>query len=55
VLAYLKWTVHFGWVKEHARIEGDELADRLAKEAAVGGRTSDIRRNTKRRDYNSRK
>jgi len=26
---------HFGWVKGHAGIEGKELVDRLAKEAAV--------------------
>jgi len=35
VLAHLKWTIHFGWVKGHAGIEGNELVDRLAKEAAV--------------------
>ena len=34
-LAHLKWTVHFGWEKGHAGIEGNELVDRLAKEAAV--------------------
>ena len=34
-LAHLKWTVHFVWVKGHAGIEGNELVDRLAKEAAV--------------------
>jgi len=34
-LAQLKWTIHFGWVKGHADIEGNELVDRLAKEAAV--------------------
>ena len=34
-LAHLKWTVRFGWVKGHARIEGNELVDRLAKEATV--------------------
>jgi len=34
-LAHLKWTIHFGWVKGHAGIVGNELVDRLAKEAAV--------------------
>jgi len=34
-LAHLKWIMHFGWVKGHAGIEGNELVDRLAKEAAV--------------------
>jgi len=27
--------VHFGWVKGHAGLEGNELVDSLAKEAAV--------------------
>jgi len=27
--------IHFGWVNGHAGIEGNELVDRLAKEAAV--------------------
>jgi len=36
-LAHLKWIMHFGWVKGQAAIEGDELLDRLAKEAAVEG------------------
>ena len=36
-LAHLKWTIHFGWVKGHAGTEGNELVDRLAKEAAVEG------------------
>ena len=30
-LAHLKWTMHFGWVNGHARIEGNELVGRLAK------------------------
>jgi ribonuclease HI len=34
-LMHLKWNMHFGRVKGHARIEGNELVDRLAKEAAV--------------------
>jgi ribonuclease HI len=27
--------MHFGWVKGHVRIEGNELVDKLTKEAAV--------------------
>jgi len=34
-LVHLKWIVHFGWVKGQAGIEGNELVDRFAKEAAV--------------------
>ena len=35
VMAHLKRTIHFDWVRGHAGIEGNELVDRLAKEAAV--------------------
>ena len=35
--AHLKWIMHFGWVKGHGGIEGNELVDRLAKGAAVEG------------------
>jgi len=34
-VGHLKWVVHLGWVKGHAGLEGNELVDRLAKEAAV--------------------
>jgi ribonuclease HI len=34
-LAHLKWTMHFDWVKGHTGIEGNEMMDRLTKEAAV--------------------
>jgi ribonuclease HI len=30
----LNWTIHFGWVKVHIGTEGNQEADRLAKEAA---------------------
>jgi ribonuclease HI len=34
-LTHSKWTIHFGWVKGHLGIEGNELVDRLAKAVAV--------------------
>jgi len=36
------WSVHFGWVKAHTGIEGNEVADTLAKEAAQEDENSDI-------------
>ena len=33
----LEWTVLFRWVKAHTEIQGNETADRLAKEAATEG------------------
>ena len=30
-----QWTVLFNWVKAHIRIEGNEMADQLAKKAAT--------------------
>jgi len=34
-LGHLKWIMHFGRVNGHAGIEGNDLVERLAKEAAV--------------------
>ena len=33
-LTQQNWTTYFGWVKAHAVIESNEIADTLAKEAA---------------------
>jgi len=34
ILERLNWTIEFSWVKTHTGIYGNELADRLAKDAA---------------------
>jgi ribonuclease HI len=46
----IRWTLFFNWVKAHVGIQGNEMADCLAKKAA----TEDIGQNTKR-DYNYRR
>ena len=33
----LRWTLFFNWVKAHVGIQGNEMADRLAKKAATEG------------------
>ena len=35
-----EWKIMFSWVKAHVGIYGNDLADRLAKEAARSDRTS---------------
>lgn len=37
-LAHSNWKLHFGWIKGHSGIEGNEIADRLAKQAAAEDR-----------------
>jgi ribonuclease HI len=39
-MARAKWKIKFSWVKAHAGIYGNEMADRLAKEAARSDATN---------------
>jgi len=41
-LEVLQWTVIFNWVKAHAGTQGNEMADRLAKEAATEDRRNSV-------------
>ena len=38
----LQWTVFFNWVKAHVRIQGNEMADHLAKKAATDDRRNSV-------------
>ena len=41
-LEVLQWTVIFNWVKAHAGTQGNEMADRLAKQAATEDRRNSV-------------
>jgi len=42
ILTHLKWIIHFGWVKGHVAIEGNELVDKTCKRSWSGRRTGSI-------------